>query len=126
MSLKDRAKQDIERITSNVNEWAQAMTFHAPTGETVEITGLHTRHHLGVDPQLQKWANVPNAHVSVSEQALIDADYPYNNANGNVDMKDHRVTVIDSAGLAREYKVDQWFPNKTIGLITCLLGDFEA
>ena len=123
MTLKERAKRDIERITSNTDEWAQTMLLEAPTGETLTVSGLHTRHSLGVDAQLQKWANTPNAHVSISEQQLIDGGYPYKDEE--VAMQNHKVTVTDSAGQSRTYRIDQWFPNKTIGLITCILGEYE-
>lgn len=125
MTLKERAKRDIERITSNTDEWAQSAVLTATNGTTLTVALIHTKHHLGIDAELQKWANTKNAHISVSEQQLIDGSYPYTNPDGEVDLLNHKVAVADSAGVTITYKIEQWFPNKTIGLITCLLGDFE-
>lgn len=126
MSLKERAKADIERITSNTNEWAQAMTLIAPSGgPELDIQAIFTSHTLGVDAQLQKWSNVPNAHFSVSEKQLIDGQYPYLNSGGVVHLEHHKVRVTDSSGTEYVYRINQWFPNRTIGLITCLLGEYK-
>lgn len=125
MSLKEIARRDIATITQNVNEWAQTMVLHAPTGQSLSVTGLHTKHHLGIDAEKQKWANTPNAHISFTEQQLADAGYPYKNAGGEVSLNNHRVEVSDSEGISVQYRIEQWFPNKTIGLITCILGGWE-
>ena len=125
MSLLESAKRDIERITSNVGEFARAATFKAPTGEEVTVNVLHTKHHLGVDAELKKWANTKNAHISVSEKFLVDAGYPVRNAEGKVYLEQHKVTVKDSTGTDCTYVIEQWFPNETIGLITCILGDYK-
>lgn len=126
MTILERAKADIERITGNQNEWGQPIVFIAPTGETVSVIGLVTKHHLGVDAELQKWVNTKNAHISVSEKYLTDLSYPLRNANGDVDLKDHKVQVSDSTGATYTSRIDQWFPDETIGLITCILGDWSS
>lgn len=126
MSLKERAKADIERITSNTNEWAQAMTLIAPSGgPELAVTGLHTKHTLGIDAQKQKWVNAPNQHISISEQLLIDGSYPYVLSSGEISFHNHKVKVIDSSGQEYTYRIKEWFPNRTIGLITCILEGWE-
>lgn len=125
MSLLERAKADIEKITSNLNEFARAATFYAPSGETATVNILHTKHHLGVDAELQKWVNTKNAHISVSEKFLTDAGYPVRNADHQVFLQKHKVKVADSTGEEVTYVIEQWFPNETIGLITCILGTYE-
>ncbi len=125
MSLLERAKADIERITSNLNEFARVATFYSPTGETATVNILHTKHHLGVDAELQKWVNTKNAHISVSEKFLVDAGYPVRNGNRDVFLQKHKVKVADSTGQEVTYVIEQWFPNETIGLITCILGTYE-
>lgn len=125
MSLLEKAKRDIEKISSNLNEFARSALFQAPSGETAIVNIIHTKHHLGVDAELQKWANVKNAHISVSEKFLTDAGYPVRNSEGKVFLERHKVTVKDSTGQDCTYVVEQWFPNETIGLITCILGDYK-
>lgn len=121
MSLLERAKRDIERITSNLDGFARTATFFAPTGEEATVNILHTKHHLGFDAEKQKWANTKNAHLSVSEKFLTDAGYPVR-TNGLVNLLHHKVKVNDSTGTECIYNIDQWFPDETIGLIMCILG----
>lgn len=126
MSLIAQAKADIEKITGNTGEFAKGMTFTSPTppGQTAVVNGLHTKHHLGVDTDGAE-VNAENAHVSVSEKALTDEGYTVRNAEGEVDLKDHKVTVKDSTGVNITYVIREWFQNETIGLIVCILGDYE-
>lgn len=121
MSILEKAKRDIERITSNTNEFARRALFIAVDGTQVEVGAIHTKHHFGVDAELQKWVNTKNAHISVSEKFLTDSGYPVRK-NGEVFLQKHRVLVKDSTGTRVMYNIDQWFPNETIGLITCILG----
>lgn len=125
MSLLDRIKADVKRIVSNTDEFARMATFTAPSGETATVPVLHTKHHLGLDAQLQKFVNTKNAHLSVSEDVLLYEMYPVRNANGEVNLQFHKVRVADSTGTEVLYNIDQWFPNETIGLITCILGTEE-
>jgi len=125
MSLIQRAKADIERITSNQNEFGVEMVLTAPTSETITVTGLHTKINLGVDTDGQM-VNSKKAHISVSEKFLTDAGYPVRDGNGEVNLRSHKVSVNDSTGSAKEYVITEWFPNETVGLITCLLGDYES
>lgn len=122
MSLLDVIKSDIQKITTNTNEFAVEMDFITPQGvEYLALCGLHTKHHLGLDAELQKWVNSKNAHISVPESEFIRVSYPLR-VNREVTLLYHKVRVKDSTGNVRLYNVDQWFPNETIGLITCILG----
>lgn len=138
MGLLDQAKADIEAITSNLNEWASSLTLLVP-GATFDYTfdntfangqitlhGLHTKHHMAVEVETGKQVNSKNAHCSFSEKFLTDAGYPVRDNSGEVYLKNHRVAVKDSTGVVKEYVILQWFPDETIGLIVCILGDFEA
>ncbi len=125
MNIIDTAKADIERITSDINEFAKAMTFTTPgpSVQTAAVKGLHSKHHLDIGTDGTE-VNARNAHVSVSEKALTDLNYPVR-TNGEVNLKDHKVTVKDSTGIDRTYVIREWFQDETIGLIVCILGDFE-
>lgn len=121
MSLLDRAKADIERITGNANEWGRSMVMEAPTGETVTVTGLTKKHHAGFDTDGAR-VNAKDASITISEKYL--GDYPVRNAAGEVSLTDHKVTVKDSTGIDKNYVIREWFPDETIGLIVCILGDY--
>lgn len=124
MNLYDQAKKDIEKITANQNEWAVEITLTAPSSEKAIITGLHTKHHLGVDTDGNA-VNSKKAHISFSEKYLTDVNYPVRDANGEVSLSGHKISVKDSTGTAKKYIMQSWFPDETIGLITCIIQDYE-
>lgn len=125
MSLLDQAKADWQDITTNSDEWGRSMTFTDSTGEiTATVVGLHTKHHISIDPDGLP-VNAKNAHISVSEQLFIDAEYPTRNTKLEVDFKGHKVEVKDSTGIVKKYVIREWFPDETIGVIAFILGDFK-
>jgi len=124
MGLIAQAKADIASITTNTNDWSVAMTLTAPTAEVLTIYGLHTKHHTAVDT-MGNLVNAKNAHCSFTEAQLTDAAYPCRNAAGEVDLKGHIVSVADSTGTAKIYVIRQWHPDETVGLIKCILDDYE-
>ncbi|KKN54307.1 hypothetical protein LCGC14_0593620 [marine sediment metagenome] len=120
MGLIDRAKSDIKAITSNPDEFGVSMTFTAPSGETATLNGLHSKHHMSMDTD-GNMISSKNAHISVSEELLTAQNYPVRKA-GEVNLKNHRVSVKDSTGISKDYVIREWYPDETIGLITCILG----
>lgn len=123
--LLERARRDIERITSNKETgWGVEMTFVAPDSTSATVVGTHTKHHLKIDTDGDPVSSKV-AHVAVSEKVLIDAGYPLRNVAGEVDLRKHKVTVKDSTGNDCTYVINVWFPDETIGLIVINLGDYE-
>jgi hypothetical protein len=110
MSLLDQAKEDIESITSDPEEWGRSILFEAPGGETATVVGLHSKHHLGFDTDGLK-VNSKNAHLSVSETLLLEQNYPVRNSQKQVAMRNHKVTVIDSTGESCVYHIKETYPN---------------
>ena len=125
MNAYERAKRDIERITGNANGWGAEILMTAPDGITkVKLNGIHAKIHLGVNTEGVA-VNSQKAHISISEKFLTDANYPIRNAKGEVDLRDHRFTIKDSTGIKKNYVVNQFFPDETIGLISCILEKYE-
>lgn len=121
MSILDRAIQDVKRITGNSNEFARVMTFTALDDSTITTKGLHSKHHLNVDGE-GNVVSSKTAYVSVSEENMTG--YPLR-TNGEVDLKGHRVSVKDSTGSTFEYRIIDWYPDETVGLIVCILQDYD-
>lgn len=90
---------------------------------SLNTTGFATKHHINFDTDGAP-INAKNAHICISEQVLSDAGYPVR-VNEEVYLAGHRVTVKDSSGIAKNYVIKENFPNETLGLIVCILGDFE-
>lgn len=122
MGLIDQIQADIKSITSNLNDFGVAMILTAPTNETITITGIHTKHHLGIDTD-GNMVNSKKASIAFSESLLVG--YPCRNLSQEVNLKNHKVSVKDSTIILKNYRVQSWFPDETIGLIVCILEDFE-
>lgn len=126
MNLKQQAQLDVKQITTNkATGFGEDILLTAPNGQTATVVGLHTKHHLGADTDGNR-VNTKNAHISFAEAALLAVNplYPVRNAGGEVALKDHLVVVKDSTGLDKNYIIKEWFPDETVDLIVCILGDY--
>jgi hypothetical protein len=123
MSLVQQAILDAKRITSDVKGFGTQIILTAPTSETATIIGRHVKHHLGIDTD-GNMVNSKTASITFSESVLAGLNYPLRNAGGEVNLKGHKVQVIDSTGTNCTYKCRQWFPDETIGLIVVVLDSF--
>lgn len=124
MSLIEQARKDWLQITSNTNEFGIELNLFAPNGVTAVVNGLHTKHHLGIDTDGRP-VNSRNAHITISESLLNEANYPVRDISGKVNLRNHKVQCKDSTGLTGEYIIREWFPDETVGVITCILGEFN-
>lgn len=123
-SLLNKAKSDaIKYVTKGgFEENIQLQTADGNT--TLDTTGLASKHHINFDTDGNS-VNSKNAHICLSEQDLIDNAYPYRNADEEVDLLRHKVNVKDSSGIIKNYVIIETFPSETVGLIICILGDYE-
>ncbi len=126
MALLAQAKRDIEQITSNLNGWASVLRFTNPLGVDITINGIHTKHWIQTDPADGRQINSKNAHISFSEKFMTDLGHSIRNADGEVYLAGYKVHVSDSTGFEKDYIIREWFPDETIGLIVCILGDYGA
>lgn len=117
MSL-DRAQSDILRFTQA--GFAVDLVFTAPTAATASVRGLASKHRMSVNPEDGLPINSPNIHVSVVESLLTDQSYPTRNSNGEIYLRGHRVLYN---GIT--YKISENWPDETLGLIVCILDEFE-
>ena len=67
-----------------------------------------------------------NAHVTIDEDVLIAAGYPYRNSKKEVSMLQHKVSYKDSTGTLRTYKVRENLPDDNLGLIYLVIGDHKV
>ncbi len=126
MNIYDRANKDIQQITSNKNGAGTEIKLSTPDGSTtVNIIGIHTKIHLGVDTE-GNMVNAKKSHISFSEQLLTTAGYPVRNSKGEVDLNGHLVEVKDSTGITKKYTMQNIFPDEAVGLISCTLEDYDG
>ena len=125
MNLYDQAKADVNQITGNGFEWGEPITLIAPNAQQAIVNGIHAKHHTEFNedgfPVNGKIANIA---ISEDNVLAINASYPLR-TNGEIHLQGHLVTVKDSTGIDQEYVIQQWFPDETIGLIVCILSDYE-
>lgn len=126
MSILAMAKADILQITSDPNGFSSELEFISPTGIKATIRGTHSKHHLAISNEAGRPVNSKNAHAGFVEKLLTDLLYPVRNAKGEVYLKDHRLNVVDSTGIKKNYVIKEWYPDETLGFIVCILGDFKA
>lgn len=124
MGLLDIAKRDLKTFVESSTGFAVDITMTAPDATVVTFKGLHSKHHFSIDGDGNQ-VNSKNSHISFAEKTLTDLEYPLRNAGGEVDLLRHRVDVKDSTGVVKNYIVGTWFPDETVGLITCLLQDYD-
>lgn len=126
MGLNDIIKKDIQKFTSNTNEFGTELFFESGNPyETARIAGLHTDHSFKVDSE-GNTVNSNNIHCSCSEQLLIDAGYPVRNGDDEVDMEDHYVTITNSTGVSNKYKIRQVFPDQRLGYLVFMLDQYAG
>jgi len=118
MGLVDQLRQDVQRITTDLNEFAVSITLTAPTGETVETSGVYSKHHLAYDTDGVR-VNTRQTCITISEAPLIAQYYPTRNSNG-VHFEGHKVTMESIT-----YICNEWLEDNTAGTILLILGDFE-
>lgn len=121
----DQIRLDVLAITTNANEFGSPIVFVAPGGQTVTINGRTNKIHIKFDYDGTP-VNGKNATITVAEKAMVDAGYIIRNANGEVDLYNHKVSWVDSTGASATYSIKQTFPDESIGLIVCILGDFKT
>lgn len=127
MNIYDRAKRDLRQISTNKSGAGIALRFK-PTqdDDETEITGVFTKHHLGVDPDTSRFVNFKNAHISFSEAELVEKGYTVRDAKNEVALIGHLVTVYDVNTEADiTYVIEQNMADETVGYILCILGDYS-
>ena len=95
-----------------------------PAGVSISITGFATKHHISFDTDgtLQ---NTKNAHICISEAELVEKGVNVR-INEEIMLLNYIVTYADSSGVEKSYIVRENYPDETLGLIVCILGDYDA
>lgn len=125
MGLMEQAQKDFAGFTSDkVNGFAKAVTFTAPnSGPVVVVNCITTKHHLDINEE-GKMVNAKKASLTVNESLLVAQSYPVRNSSNEVNLSGHKVSWMDSNSIC-VYVIREWYPDESLGLITCILGDFE-
>lgn len=93
--------------------------------ESIELAvkGLTTHHTLQFDTEGNQVAS-KSEHITISELALIAGLFPYKSVNTDkIKLNGCKVIKPDNTGEMKNYVINETLPNKTTGLIVCILGD---
>jgi len=118
MGILDKVKTDMKKILGNTGAFAVSLTI-TDGSQSVTITGTTASHFLQVDPETGLKMRGRNVHVTVSMGALSDKGYTFRDADGEIALVNHRVTVEGVTLVVRET-----MPDETFASIVLILGDF--
>lgn len=122
-SLLDKVRRDSKRYVT-AGGFHDDIVLKTTDGLTqIALTGFVSKHWINFDTDGAP-VNSKNAHICIDEDVLEELNYPYRNSDGEVALKNHRVFTKDSTGGLKSYVVKEWFPDETLGLIVCILGDY--
>lgn len=125
MGLIEQATKDIQQILSNPDEFGISIKMAAPNGQIANIIGVHPKVHLGVSTEGNVISS-KQARATFAERTVkfANSNYPLRNSDGNIDLEGHIFSMADSTGITKDYVVQTWIPDETIGIIVVMLGDY--
>lgn len=125
MGIMDLARRDARKIATDSDGFAEEVKLIHPSGDELIVNALTTIHHTSFDPDSGSIVNTLNGSICVSETDLIEGNYVYLNAAGEVQFYKHKVDVTQANGTTKRYMIQQWFPDKRLGLIVLILQDYK-
>lgn len=123
-NLFQLAKRDAKFFVSNGGFEEDIELVTPSKDKSLKLTGFATKHHINFDSDGNP-INSKNVHICIDESVLVANGYPCRNAKGEVFLKNHNVSFVDSSGIVKTYVVRENFPDETLGLIVCVLGDLK-
>ena len=118
------AKRDAKHFVTS-GGFEESIVLITPTRDKqLSLTGLATKHWINFDTDGNP-VNSKNVHICIDESFLVANGYPVRNAKGEINLMKHLVSFPDSSGMVKNYVVRENFPDETLGLIVCILGDFK-
>ena len=122
--ILEMARKDAAKFVKS-GGFEEDISISSPSGITLEIKGLHSKHWIGFDSTGVQ-INSKNAHILINENDLKEGGIETRNAiSGNVDLRRFKVVVKDSTLIGKKYVITETYPSETFGLIVCILGDYE-
>lgn len=123
-SILAKARRDSKKYITKGGAEEDIILTSADGNTVLPTTGWTSKHWINFD-STGNAINSKNAHITLDEDLLVAGNYPVRNSDKEVNLKGHKVTVKDSSGESKNYVIIEWLPNETLGLIACILGDYE-
>lgn len=118
--VRTMAIRDWRRFS--VSSFNLFLTFIAPSPgfQQAKVKGIGTNIAQTIETDGQDIV-IHNVRITFSEQELLtnNCAYPVRNDDNLVDLMDHSVSFNDANGNTQNYKVINYYPDNTTGMITC-------
>ena len=124
-SLLNRIRLDSKKYIKQGGFEEDIIMTNVNGDASVETTGFVSKHWNNFDSDGLP-INSKNAHICIDEDDLVSKSYPVRNQKNEVHLKNHRVSVKDSSGILKRYLIKEWYPDETLGLIVCILSDYDG
>lgn len=128
MNMMDIARRDARTfVTSKSGGFAVDAVLIDTNDTQASLPMLHSSTYITYNEDRAAMVNMKGAHLCFSEAELkeIAPTYVLRNTIGEVEMTGHKCVVKDSTGEVKTYQVKEHWPDETLGLIVCILGQFE-
>ena len=125
MSLLERARKDVARITQNTSEFASTVRLTSPAGVSRDVAAITNEVWQGLDPNSGNTINGAVASIAISLDALTKAGLGIPHNDHNPKAKPWLVQLTLADGVAREYKLKESRRDMTLGLIWFVLERYQ-
>jgi hypothetical protein len=148
MNLIDLVNKIVQSTLENNSPtgWGTIIIISLKDGsQPYSFSGLAIKHFTKTN-NFGEIINTKQAHINFSENSLyvylldefenniidefgnniiLDSSFLVRNNEGEIALLECRVAWKDSSGRMLNYSIEQQFPDETIGMITCILGDLK-
>ena len=122
MGLREQVEADLVVSVEDPTGFGWDLVLTDPSGITLDLVGLSNDISLAIDPDTGQLVSGRKASVALRMTSLLDIGIPKGVANP--DSKPWLVEFPDILGNYSKFKIAQAHPDRTIGLITCLLENY--
>jgi hypothetical protein len=123
MSLREQAERDLETtLEDSVNGFGVPMVIVDPDGFTAELCGQSGDIHFLIDPETGQAVSGRVAHVAMRISTLKSKGLQIPRGVADSAVKPWVVTFPDLECKNQTFKIEEARPDRTLGLVTCVVG----
>lgn len=126
MGLREIAEADLALILENSNDFGWPVTVTDPSGVVAGLTGYSNDISSVIDPDTGQLVSGRVASIALRISSLALAGLGIPRGIDNDTQKPWVVAFDDINGAAHTFKVQQSNPDRTLGIVTCLLESYKS
>jgi len=125
VGLRETAEADLAFIIEDADAFGWAITVTDPSDASADLVGASGDISELIDPETGQLVSGRRAHVSLRLSSLVAAGLGIPEAVSDKASKPWRVTFDDIGGTSHTFKIAEARPDRTIGLVVCLLESYQ-